>query len=112
MRSLLELSGGRGDCLHCAASFQRCKGSPVAFSCLVVHLHGGLGESSCLHVNCTAQFSCTTPSFKDDGRPSIAGPDVSAMYHWVWTCLGGPLELGLHLMVVSWVPSWGMALPL
>ena len=53
-----------------------------------------------------------TPSFEDDGRPRIAGPDVSATYHWVWMHLGGPLELGLHSMAVSWAPSWGMALPL
>ena len=41
---------------------------------------------------CVAQFSCMTPSLKDDGRPSIGGPDVSAMHHWVWTCFGRPWE--------------------
>ena len=84
----------------------------MTFSCSVVGLLGRLGVSSHLCANCMAQFRCMTQSFKDDGRPSIAGPDVSAMYHWVWTCLGGPLELGLHSMAVSWAPSWGMALPL
>ena len=53
-----------------------------------------------------------TTSFEDDGRPRIAGPDVSATYHPVWKHLGGPLELGLHSMAVSWAPSWGMALPM
>ena len=84
----------------------------MACSCLAVGLLGRLGVSSCLHANCMAQFSCMTPNFEDDGRPRIAGPRVSATYHQVWTCLGGLLELGFHLMAVSWAPSWGMALPL
>ena len=105
---LLELGGGRGDCLCCTASFQRCNRSLVTFSHLVV---GFLGRSGvqCLCANCMVHFICMTPSFKDAGRPSLAGPDVSAMYHWVWTCLGRPWELGLHSMAVSWAPSWGMA---
>ena len=59
------------------------------FSCSVIGLLDGLGVQ-CIHANCTVQFSCMTPSFEDDGRPSIVGPDVSATYHWVWTHLGGP----------------------
>ena len=104
-----EAEWRKGDHLCCAASFWRCNRSLVTFPMV-----GLLGGSDVQHlcVSCTAQFSCLTPSSEDDGVPSIAGPDVSATYHWVWTCFGGLWGLGLHSMAVSWVPSWGMALPL
>ena len=69
MKSLLELSGEARSHLSLAHS--------------IVGFLAGL-DGSCLLVSLTAQFSCTIPSFNEEGRPSMAGPGLSATYHLVW----------------------------
>ena len=51
----------------------------------VVGFLGGLGGSHLL-VSLTVQFSWTIPSFDEEGRPSKAGPGLSATYYLVWRC--------------------------
>ena len=78
MKSSLELSGEVRSCLTLA--------------CSVVGFLGGMGVL-CLLVNLTVQFSWTISSFDEEGRPSMAGPGLSATYHLVWRHfdIDGPL---------------------
>ena len=39
-----------------------------------------------LLVSLTVQFSWTICSFDEEGKPSMAGPRMSATYHLVWRC--------------------------
>ena len=97
MRSLLELSGEVRSCLTLA--------------CTVVGFLGGPG-GSCLLVSLTMKFSWTIPSFDEEGKPSMAGPGLSATYHLVWRCFEHWWPFGVHSMTVSRAPSYGMFDPL
>ena len=97
MRSLLELSGEAR--LHLTLGHS------------VVGFLGGLGESHLL-VCLTVQFSWTIPSFDEEGRPSMAGPGLSATYQLVWRHFEHCWPLGVHSLVVSSSPNCGIFDPL
>ena len=52
------------------------------------------------------------PSLAHDGSPRIAGPGVSAMYHWVYRQFATSFPLGVQSITVSIVPNWGILDPL
>ena len=97
MKSLLELSGEVRSCL--------------TLVCSNVGFLGGHGRSHLL-VSLTAQFSWTIPSFDEEGRPSMAGPGLSATYHLVWRCFECWWLLGVHSMAVPRTQNCGIFDPL
>ena len=52
----------------------------------------------------TAQLSSAIPTFERDGSPKIAGPGVSATYHWVGSLLVTFFPSGFQSIAVSNVP--------
>ena len=60
----------------------------------------------------TAQLSSTIPNFEHDESPKIAGPGVSAMYHWVCSLLMMFFPFGFQSIAVSNVPYCLMVDPL
>ena len=81
--------------------------SHLTLACAVVGFLGRL-VGSCLVVSFSLQFSWTISSFDEKGRPSMAGPGLSAMYHLVWRCSEHWWPLGVHSIAVSRVRNCGM----
>ena len=97
MRSSLELNGEARTHLSLAHS--------------IVGFLGGL-DGSHLLVSLTVQFSCTIPSFDEEGRPSMTGPALSATYHLVWRCFEHWWPLGVLSVAVSRAPNCQMFDPI
>ena len=83
--------------------------------CILPHLEAGFlaGLSGlCLWVSQTAQFNWMIPSFDYKGRPCVAGPGLSATYHWMCRPLECLWPFSSHLMAVSRAQKCGMLDPL
>ena len=87
MKSLLELSGEVRSHLSLAHSF--------------VGSLDGL-DGSHLLVSLTAQFSCTIPSFVEEGRPSMAGQ--GCLLHTIWS--GVTLSTDGPWVSIQWQCLW------
>ena len=68
----------------------------------------GWESGSCLLLSLTAQISWIIPRFDEEGRPSMAGPGLSATNHLVWRCFEHWWPLAVHSMAVSKAPNCGM----
>ena len=53
-----------------------------------------------------------TFSISEVGKPIMAGPGVSAKYHFVWICQGFAPFPGLHISRHLYVPYCGIHVPL